>query len=116
MTDNEIIKALECCTGYPACPTDCPLYEQPMDCLLKLSKPTLDLINRQKAEIENWKDKTRSAYLINLNEKEKAEAIDFLLDKLIDLSVRKDNGDGTESLYVETLTAIQFLKNMRGGE
>ena len=52
MTDNEIIKALEYCTDYPSCPTDCPLFEQPMDCLLKLSKPTLDLINRQKAEIE----------------------------------------------------------------
>lgn len=55
MTDNEIIKALECCTNYPACPTDCPLYKQPMDCLLKLSKPTFDLINRQKAEIEQYK-------------------------------------------------------------
>ena len=56
MTDNEIIKALERCTGYPSCPTDCPLYEQPMDCLLKLSKPTLDLINRQKAEIERLEE------------------------------------------------------------
>ena len=57
MTDNEIIKALECCTSYPACPTDCPLFEQPMDCLLKLSKPTLDLINRKKAEIDELSEK-----------------------------------------------------------
>ena len=113
MTYNEIIKALECCANHDCCRL-CPLWEDCGD-LATLTDCTLNLINRQKAEIENLKDKVRAAYLINLNEKEKAEAIDFLLDKLIDLSVCKDNGDGTESLYVKTLTAIQFLKNMRGG-
>ena len=52
MTDNEIIKALECCTNKYGCPTECPLYETYGDCLIALNKPTLDLINRQKAEIE----------------------------------------------------------------
>ena len=50
MTDNDIIKALECCNDNYSCPTDCPLFEDNRDCLLALNKPTLDLINRQKAE------------------------------------------------------------------
>ena len=54
MTDNEIIKALECCssnaTGNEYC-KDCPynIYEY---CGEESSKDTLDLINRQKEEIE----------------------------------------------------------------
>ena len=53
MTDNEIIKALECCIGD----TDgkdcfgCPLYEID-DCQAHLNLAALDLINRQKSEIE----------------------------------------------------------------
>ena len=52
MTDNDIIKALECCTDTLSCPTDCPLFEDDRDCLLVLNKSILDLINRQKAEIQ----------------------------------------------------------------
>jgi hypothetical protein len=55
MTDAEIIKALECCTNSLDCPADCPLYEYAGYCFLALHKPTLDLINRQKTEIERLK-------------------------------------------------------------
>ena len=55
MTDNEIIKAFEYCTNSLDCPANCPLYEYAGDCFLALHKPTLDLINRQKAEIERLK-------------------------------------------------------------
>ena len=56
MTDNEIIKALECCKNSlsekDAC-RDCPLYEEEeVTCITILSKNALDLINRQKAEID----------------------------------------------------------------
>lgn len=53
MTDSEIIKALECCIGD----TDgkdcfgCPLYEID-DCQAHLNLAALDLINRQKADID----------------------------------------------------------------
>ena len=54
MTDNEIIKALECCANNPnecVCyENKCPLFGQ--KCIDVLSKNALDLINRQKAEIE----------------------------------------------------------------
>lgn len=53
MTDNEIIKALECCTKQGCSDNEtkeCPLkpYE---DCSTRLAINALDLINRQKAEI-----------------------------------------------------------------
>ena len=54
MTDNEIIKALECCLkgcNAEGC-DDCPLYEKVEDCEIEIPIIALDLINRQKAEIE----------------------------------------------------------------
>lgn len=57
MADNEIIKALECCannTNDSVCyENKCPLFGQ--KCIDILSKNALDLINRQKAEIERLK-------------------------------------------------------------
>lgn len=58
MTDNEIIKALEICTSSSngcshnkyTC-DDCYLKGQPM-CSAVLHQDTIDLINRQQAEIE----------------------------------------------------------------
>ena len=53
MTDNEIIKALECCTdeSYENC-NECPYSTDTLSCeRLKLLEDSLDLINRLKAEI-----------------------------------------------------------------
>lgn len=58
MTDNEIVKALECCLQeYGNC-DDCPYKEY--QCVSEKDgnifyKDILDLINRQKAEIERYK-------------------------------------------------------------
>lgn len=53
MTDNEIIEALKICLSDLDCPK-CPYvdYEGDELCSDKMLKDTLDLINRQKAEIE----------------------------------------------------------------
>lgn len=48
MTDNEIIKALECCSKGDC--DNCP--NNYGSCCYRLAKKSLDLINRQKAEIE----------------------------------------------------------------
>ena len=49
MTDNEIIKALECCVQYTT--TDVRTYKgMPLEVF---SQAVLDLINRQAAEIDN---------------------------------------------------------------
>ena len=49
MTDNEIIKALECCSNAEPC-ANCPCQKQCDE--TDLAEIALDLINRQKAEIE----------------------------------------------------------------
>ena len=54
MTDNEIIKALECCTdeSYENC-NECPYSIDNVSCeRMKLLEDSLDLINHQKSEIE----------------------------------------------------------------
>lgn len=57
MTDTEIIKALECCVinNFEAC-TDCPVRSCSPKCVTRLQVDCLNLINRQKAEIETWKE------------------------------------------------------------
>ena len=57
MTDNEIIKALECCSHRNEdLPCDgCPAYNIAQMCMEDLMSAALDLINRQKAEIERLK-------------------------------------------------------------
>ena len=49
MTDNEIIKALECCSNAEPC-ANCPYQKQCDE--TDLAEIALDLINRQQAEIE----------------------------------------------------------------
>ena len=61
MTDNEIIKALKCCGDEDVhfC-SICPTYLHDKDndfCQEDLHRMSLDLINRQKAEIERLIDK-----------------------------------------------------------
>lgn len=55
MTDTEIINALECCKNpIPMC-DDCPVGSGEM-CFDFLKDYALDLINRQKAEIDRFAD------------------------------------------------------------
>ncbi len=59
MTDNEIIKALECCFtndfGKTNC-NKCAFYTATAKCMDDMQNAVIDLINRQKAEIEQWKE------------------------------------------------------------
>ncbi len=54
MTDNEIIKAFECCNkcdNGKGC-FECPYRQYCPDCLRRRNEDTIDLINRQKEEIQ----------------------------------------------------------------
>ena len=56
MTDKEIVQALECCILYKQiCPETCPMWNV-QECGMNLRKNALDLIKRQKAEIERLKE------------------------------------------------------------
>lgn len=53
LTDEEIIKALACCSEACSACDECPLYCCGANCSsFELHRYALDLINRQKAEIE----------------------------------------------------------------
>jgi hypothetical protein len=55
MTDNDIIKALECCRDFgdcSLCPYEKATFENEADCAQRMHTDALDLINRQKAEID----------------------------------------------------------------
>ena len=72
MTDNEIIKALECCShrnGDLPC-VDCPAYKIAQMCMEDLMSDAIDLINRQKAEIERLQmdNKQLQSDVINANQ------------------------------------------------
>ena len=55
-TDNEIIKALECCISGEECDCLlCPLHDEEF-CTDERNRAELDLINRQKAEIERLQE------------------------------------------------------------
>ena len=56
MNADEIIKALECCLtlSVQVCP-ECTYYRKE-HCSSTLIQDTIDLINRQKAEIERFKE------------------------------------------------------------
>lgn len=62
MTEDEIIKALECCdfVDIKAC-EECPLYRS-FDCRFIIIDKSLDLINRQKAEIERLKSYKKTSH------------------------------------------------------
>ena len=66
MTDNEIIKALECCSNYNDCdkcnfePKD--NKKKTIGCCLEIMKNALDTITRQQAEIERLKECPKCVY------------------------------------------------------
>lgn len=65
MTDNEIIKVLEYCftRGFDESTCyECPFYTATAKCTEDLRDSALDLINRQKAEIEEWKKKANTPF------------------------------------------------------
>ena len=85
MTDEQIVKALECCiqVDWDVC-TVCPLYDREEGCLSgDLRKDALDLIQRQQAEIERLKSMDVQVEVSKRLEKEiKNEAIKEFAEKL----------------------------------
>lgn len=83
MTDNEIIKALELCLAEKITKQTCgkcPYHQFGKLCKVERSKDALDLINRQKAEIERLKEgikfeRERVDNIPNLLQQSKSEAV-----------------------------------------
>ncbi len=120
MTDNEIIKALECCTdeSYENC-NECPYSIDAERCeRMKLLEDILDLINHQKAEIERLKKEiqiTKDAYtmLQTKNEIIKSEAIKEFADRLKNKIKTECNPYGKPTFDYDTSIAImRYIDNL----
>ena len=93
-TDEEVIKALECCNdnfqkGCDDCIFNGASYDDEPSCVDKLNEATLALINRQKAEIAFWMDAAANA---------KKEAVKEFAEKL-----KKEAGYFGGAVAVETI-------------
>ena len=78
MNDNEIIKALECCGNIVDSTCKGCVYHETYNasCVVRLMRDALDLINRQKAEIERLKHRKTELQIRNQElQHEKSEAI-----------------------------------------
>ena len=124
MTDNEIIKALECCsTGetYADCEKNgCPLYLGiTMGCKYidkenQLYSDALDLINRQKAEIETLKGSTIVSTIMEsqrIKREAKAEAYKEFAERLNEKAQIADCFD-SYNMVVGTHFIDNLLKEM----
>lgn len=83
MTDNEIIKALECCKKSADC-KKCPLSEYSLmavECMGKLIAESNDLIQRQQERIERLKD---NLDVVLKERADHSEAIEEFADRIVE--------------------------------
>ena len=133
MTDDEIIKALECCcfTDTKAC-EECPLYHT-FDCSFVIIDKTLDLVNRQNAEIERLKQENKEycednriiAYQRNQRDKEiralhnQLNGLNFMDKQIKSESVKKfaeklkDSADKTRIKNMETEKVVFYMDEFK---
>ena len=84
MTDNDIIKALECCKGEDIPCADCP-YIDFGQCQTYVASDALRLINRLKTEIEKLEGKKENLESIQEISPEAKHFVDTKADKVISL-------------------------------
>lgn len=65
MTDEQILKSLECCSEGESICFMCPLYHETAHCVDELAESALDIINRQKAEIKQLRDYNQNLQVAN---------------------------------------------------
>lgn len=120
-TDEQIIKALDCCHSELGnmC-SICPLFDPDNDyCEDELHKNTLNLINRQAAEIEQWKEEANrwQDAFCKVNEDLstiKSEAIKEFAERLKRTSIGLEIGDDKKfkMTVVSTVAIDNLVKEM----
>ena len=107
-TDEEIVKALECCQSHTITDCrDCPNRASGHNCVNELMRNALDLINRQKAEIERLKAEQMMAegYADALEERAKAEAIREFAERVMALIYSADDINPVTEWQIDNLVA-----------
>ena len=118
MTDNEIIKAFDCCNNKTLDCDECPChYKQEKPCL-ELDNLVFDLINRQKAEIKRLEKDSKRLKKVEMQLDDamkmydtiKAEAYKEFADRLKENSIATFSWNGV--VLVEEIDNL--LKEMVG--
>ena len=113
MTDNEIMKALECCANCESCDfetTNCPLVEE-MECRSLLAQKALDLITRQQAEIERLQ---KEVNLVSIQFQDLQEETDEIKSKAYKEFAKLLRRQSFDRLYVSVDEINNLLKEMAG--
>lgn len=115
MNDNDIIKALECCLDNDILDTnckECPLKKQNPECMDIMMKAILDLINRQKAEIERLKkENNQFADIGKMYSEIKSEAI-----KEFAVRLKEELQTGAAIMRISVIQIINSLSEEMVGE
>ena len=113
MTDNEIIKALECLRGDAFDCGECPYCScYPAPCEQQVAKDALALIARQKEEIERLKNRDLQVEVSEKLEREiKAEAVKEFADRLKE---RASRGFWETDAYIGVEQIEELVKEMVG--
>lgn len=121
LTDNEIIKALECCSKKIC--KQCPNFSEDIECSEKLINLTLDLITRQQAKIDEFMKETAVTTLIDdavvytptledynkFKQKFKSEAVKEFAERLKETKFKHGND---HIIYADNIDTL--LKEMVG--
>ena len=131
MTDNEIIEALECCVKHNGNCEPCEIWEFCREHSDQMPIETLDLINRQKAEIERLnkelvENKADNRYIQRLEalfkcasmelKTAKAEAIKEFAERLKENEQEVCSGHGIHERVVSVWRIDNLVKEMVGDE
>lgn len=127
MTDNETIKAFECCVKGVCDRARCPRYDSDEHtvahqfCRRKTMLEALDLINRYKAEIERLKGEVAKEFICFVGNPHKVEQCPYLeeLSKVRAEAIKEFAERIKEDYenYIEmTPTRIEYHKNKMVGE
>ena len=111
MTDNEIIKALECCTDIDLDSCEkCPIRIECYNNTIDIKKAALDLINRQKAEIERLnKEVDRLSQCVLYHDGQIVDAVKDFAERLIHKIVNTPTK--FESTYYMYRQGIEYRQN-----
>lgn len=116
-TDDDVIKALECCFGHELC-DKCP-YEELVDCVRQKEQNAIDLINRQKVEIESLKIANEKMYSANKEQEaeiERLQAVHADMTESLRLAAEANKDmqaeleDLREIVFMDRSEAIKNLK------
>lgn len=104
ITDEQVIKALECCTKKYGC-CDCPLENDEL-CMITINKEALSLIKRQQSRIEQEVDLNREMFEKMARDEAEIETLEADREALI-------NGQITlQKMYAEAIKKFaERLKN-----